>query len=124
MKPNKNFERQFSEKGLCGIIKSCSEAQVSKFTFGDLTIWVGPQSETTAQPANVGYNHFAQVPQLNPETELSEIQKLKQSESLLQDELALKEDRLAQMFIEDPVQAERLLLDGAMDEEEPEHGTD
>lgn len=52
----------------------------------------------------------AQAP--HPDTEISAIQTQTETEALLSDELAIRQEQLVQMFIENPLEAEKLLLSG------------
>lgn len=54
---------------------------------------------------------------LRPATEIAENQKQVAKKSLLKDEIALKEDELALMVIEDPLKAEQLIIAGELMEE-------
>jgi hypothetical protein len=86
------MEKGFSSGDICAIIKACGEAGVSKFVLGSLSFEIG---------------HAPQV-QYAPFVAEGRTQAI----GVLNDELALKEERLAHMDVEDPVQYEKLLMSG------------
>jgi hypothetical protein len=98
----------FNSTELCELIKSCAEHGVSKLTLGELMIEFGKIPEPVYVPtlANVQAN--------------SEAEKV----ALLDAEVDVKEDQLSQMYIEDPANYERLLLQGDLKTSNPNEAVD
>lgn len=93
---------------VCAIIKACGEAQVRVLKFAGLYV----RFDKTVENAVV-----AASPPV-PEAEISETTQKIHEEALAQDEVRLKQDQLDQMWIENPQEAERLLLAGELEDEE------
>lgn len=92
-----------SSKEVCDIVRTCEAAGVAHFSLGTLVIDFGKKAE-------------ARIPVLAPEAAISDAQTTIAKEALEQDELTIKQDQLAQMFVEDPARAEALLLAGELEE--------
>ena len=105
---------------ICTIIKLCSESRVASLKWGDLCVEFGPAKTTPwAFPMESAHTE-AVSPAPSPEKADTQEQ-----ETLLSDELRVKDDQLALMVIEDPAQYEELISSGELDEEdEREHGTE
>ncbi len=90
--------------------------------FGALELRFDPQ----VSPAPYPVSREAYLAHPNPVTEITEEQHDQMTRDAVEaEEVNLREDRLAQMFIEDPVRAEELLRDGELeDADEPESGDD
>lgn len=86
---------------ICAMIKACGEAKVSVLKYGDLYLCLGERAPVVKKPATPV-----------PDTEISVTQKNIERESFLKDEQQLRQDRIAQALIEDPLEAERLLMSG------------
>lgn len=104
-------EKGLTPEGLCSILRACRESQVSELKFGPLHVKFGPPVDPepvkpTPAPATA--------------TEIADTQKNIAKESLAQDEAKLRETQLALAFIENPMLAEQMLMDGEL---EP-HGDD
>jgi hypothetical protein len=97
---------------VCLIIRACSESQVTQLKLGDLEISLG---------------HKAPEPVLTaptPDTAISEIQTQIEKEELVEQEIRLRDDQIKQMLIEDPYEAEKLMIKGELEsdgsDEDPE----
>jgi len=108
-----------SSDEVCSIIKVCGEVKVSCIQYRDLTVWFGPQPELSDLP-RLDSNLAASMPSSQTEAAISAIQENQAKEALEQDEEKLKEDELALMLIENPQMAEKLLIEGKLDEEADE----
>lgn len=113
-------EKKLSSSAIERIIKTCGEVGVSELKFGDLHVRFD-KPVNRAQEDRDFRSEVSETPFSQPDTEISAIQEQAYKESLERDEVALREEQLSQMFIEDPAQAERLLLDGKLSEEADEH---
>lgn len=104
----------FTAEQVCSIIKACGEAHVSVLEFGDLRVRFGRSAEEEDQGR--AFNP-------DPATEIAVKQAEISAQSLKRDEIAFREEQLAMAVIEDPVLAEKLLMEGELtadgtDEEE------
>lgn len=98
---------------VCRIIEVCGESQVSELKFGDLHLVMGgPTLRPASTDAEVAPNHSPVAP-----AAIVAIQKQEAERSLVQAEADLKRDQLDQMIIEDPSQAERLLIQGELEDD-------
>lgn len=95
---------------ICKIIETSAKAKVSLIEYGDLRLEFGKVDPArSSKPSKT----FEQSP---TEAALSDDLHYQQTrETIEHDEQAVKEDRLALMFIEDPLQAEKLLTSGELD---------
>ncbi len=94
---------------LCSIITACGGAGVSELKFGDLNITFGlpPRQIRFLREAN-------RPPASKTGTAISEIQEQEAEKALEEDELALRDEQIENLFIEDPVRAEELLERGEL----------
>lgn len=99
-------EKRLSSKEITAIIKVASAYKVAMLKFGDLSICF---NETREVQIGNRLKKFT-------DTEISEIQKHIEEESLEVDEVRLKEDQVIQTIIEDPVLGEQLLIDEQLEE--------
>lgn len=100
---------------ICKIISACKDAGVSVFKMGPVEILFGilpatipyPQVEHSGAPPTPG----AEVPQntIRAQQEVQEVL------SLEEQEIETKERRIAELLIEDPLQAEELMRDGDLE---------
>jgi ribosomal protein L15 len=90
-------------EAICNIIEACSHASVSEFIYGGLTIRFG--NLQTANHDSLPQDISSQVSTANAET-------------LLDGEVNLREEQLSAMVIENPVEYEKLLLDGDLSDAE------
>ena len=100
-----------SSADICAIIKTCSENGVAQLKFGDLEIHFGKPETLHDDRPPAPPNHT------RPATEIAATQKQIAKKSLLKDEVSLREDELALMVIENPMEAERLIMAGELNEE-------
>lgn len=94
------------------IIDTCAKANVRKFQYFGLHLELGDGG-----PASSLRPPLVTEPNLPTEAALSEKHHQQQNERTLRhDEIQAKEERLAQMFIEDPLQAEQMIEKGDLDD--------
>ena len=86
---------------ICGIIEACGKNNVRRFSFGGLVITFGENGVENIQYEN------------SPVAKTESTRKV-DTESLLQDEIAIREGQLAMMDVTDPVQYEKLLEQGEL----------
>ncbi len=104
-------KKDLTSKEIQGIIKTCAAQNVIEFNFGALHIKFSPTAQTS---------HPGPLPHL-PVADVTEEQHIQQTQATLsRDEANLRLDRLSQMFIEDPAQAEELLGDEDLDDDGPD----
>jgi hypothetical protein len=103
-----------SSDEVCGIIEACGKARASELKFAGLYLRFD-RSVETAGP--YGLDQVDRVTSSPPEAEISEIQKTQAADSLVQDEILHKRERLSEMLITDPVEAERLLMQGELEDD-------
>lgn len=101
---------------VCEIIKVCHDMQVATLQWGDLKLSFAHQSKREEQPAPSG------APTPPPLTE--EQHQASNAAAIEQSELALKEERLAHMAVEDPVGFEESMLEEDMIDEDDEFTDD
>lgn len=118
MKPNAP-KYHLTAHDVCLIIKECGVAKVAKLEFCGLRLEFGP-SAGQAVP-DYASAHVFQAPTPTPETEISEIQRKEAEKAFVKDEVDVREDQIAELLVTDPVEAEKLLIAGEL--EEPEDGT-
>lgn len=94
---------------VCAILKACGDSQVRVLKFANLYVQFETKAQNATEPFTAG-----------PDTEISETNKIIERESLAQDEQAVRQDQLDQMWIENPLEAERILLAGELQDGEPE----
>lgn len=101
---------EMNAKDVCAIVKACGESGVTEITFGPLTIRFAPKPSVGEQQEAIPQaEHFIEV-QNRIQTE-QEAQ-----DDLLHQELEIKRERLAMALIEDPVEFEKLLAAGELEE--------
>ncbi len=95
---------------VCAIIKSCGESHVRVLKFAGLYV----QFERSAVAPAV-----AEIVSPPPATEMAETPNpIEEEKALLQKELAVRDDQLAYVMVENPVLAEQLLMDGDLAEDD------
>lgn len=97
---------------IASILEACRKNGVAKLKLGDLEVEFGPAVELIQTP----------VPMYPPGTEIPGAKIETPKEILREEEAAYKADRLAMMFIEDPVEAERLIQNGEAELEDVPDG--
>lgn len=99
-------KKDFTLEELSSIIKICGDNAVTSFSWGDLRISFGEKKDL-ATPISLT-PHSPQA-----EAELEE-------ETRVHDELKVRQDQIDQMLIEDPLEAERLIAENELiDEDKP-----
>lgn len=101
---------------LCSIIEACGNANVAELKFGDLYLKMG-QKTPISDPRSLSLEDSGQLelPLPRPSAkEIAELQAKEAKRALERDEIAIREQQLADMFIEDPAEAERLLIQGEL----------
>jgi hypothetical protein len=98
---------------VCAILKACGEAQVRVLKFANLYV----QFDKKVEPARTA---VAEAPAPTTEAEISETNQKIHEDALAQDEQAVRQDQLDQMWIENPLEAERILLAGELEDGDTE----
>lgn len=101
---------------LCDLIRECHASDVKHIRFGTLDISFGMKPQWGTAPLRETSPPVAAISGLTP----GQPGEYVNEESLLKDELALKEDQLAEMMITDPLEYERLLTEGELVNEDTE----
>lgn len=110
------IEKALSCGEVCGILKACGEAKVTKLKFRDLEVEF---DQTVAPPALPVAPIVDRPPLSNPVAEITDSQHEKQSKaSLEQAEIVLREAQIAELQITDPLAAEELIRNGELEEED------
>lgn len=105
---------------VCSILKACAESKVRELKFGGLYVSFGPQAleeqiHIMLPPA--ASEPVAPTSAPPPVAEMTEAQHtIQTSESLAQAEIEAKEDQLALLAIENPVEFERQLMNGELED--------
>lgn len=99
---------EMNAKDVCAMIRACGESGVTELSFGPLTIRFAPKPSVGESPSEPPKTEF-HPPMYYRTTEEEQTQ-------LLRDEVALKEERLAMALLEDPVEFEKLLAAGELEE--------
>ncbi|MBL7716588.1 MAG: hypothetical protein JNL01_14080 [Bdellovibrionales bacterium] len=107
----------WSTTEICRILEVGAKVGVQELRFHGLHVRFGRPAESLSPgPALARPSIPSSAP---PEKAISEEQHNKQTQDALEaDELRLKEDRLAQLFIENPLEAERMLMNGELGDAE------
>ena len=118
----KQHKNALSSAEVISILSICRDASVAVLKFRDL--YVSFDKPTKLEPApqvvsNIDLTHSSTVAKA-----IANIQTQQSKESLEQDEITLKQEQLAQLFIENPKLAEELLLTGKLDEDDSNGGLD
>lgn len=103
------------------IIKACEQAHVLLLKYEGLHIEFGRPAETPqveqVSDSEVPQDRVAAAHTPHPTVaEITDIQKRESEKSLLKQELDLKDDQLADMWIEDPYSAEQLEINAQLEE--------
>ena len=101
-----------SARDLPAILKAAQRSGVIELKFGSLYVRFG----VAPPPGEADAHKFGPKP--TPAAEIAELQARIEETSLLEAEVSQKEAELAQMFIEDPEQAERMLSEGDLIDDE------
>jgi hypothetical protein len=90
------------------IIVTCGESNVAKLKFGDLEVEFAPKCEPPAPKPD-------SLPA--PAAEIAAIQEKVEQSSIECDEIALREEQVAEMMLTNPAQAEELLARGELEDD-------
>lgn len=115
------INKYLSSDDVCLIIEICHKAQVSVLEFGDLRVTFrqatqAPEPEAPTHSRAHPVSPTQDLPQA-ADNAISVIQKQSAQESLEHDEARLRDEQVAMLLIEDPQQAEQLLIDEKLDED-------
>lgn len=108
--------------GIALIIKACEQAQVRVLKYAGLYIEFGrpaktPQVEQVSESEALPQDRVAAAHIPHPTVaEITDTQKRESERSLLKEELDLKDDQLAEMWITDPHAAEQLVINDQLEE--------
>lgn len=105
-------ENPLSSQEVDAIIRSCRENGVTSLKVRDLEI-------TFSQPVKVSEDKKPTPEVSVPVPEMTDAEiKIKNREALEHDEVSLKEDRIANLLITDPLKYEQMLLDGELEDDD------
>lgn len=105
---------------LCSIIESGDKHNVAVMKFGDVVIRFVQKFDSNA---SVIAHESLHLPR--PSTEIPGPDHETQTrDAILSDEIRVKADRLAQMILEDPAEAERIILGEDLDDADPDADDD
>lgn len=93
---------ELSADNIAVILKACSESGVMELNFHDLRVIFGRTAKTKEAQPELIQAPAAVIAEPAP----------------LADEIEARAEQLMQMFIEDPAQAEKLLLDGELEDDD------
>lgn len=102
-----NSENELKTTEVCLILEACAKSGVSELRFGTLTVRFHRPVEQIVQYA----------PVIAP-AQVSADQAKAAKESLEYDSLVTREDQIAELMITDPAEAEQLIKDGELEEDE------
>lgn len=107
---------------ICAIIEACAKNGVATLKFGDLEIQRGPpatRSENPEAPASLAPTAHSNI----PVAEMTDQQHEQQNaNNLVSEELATREAQIAELLVTDPVAAEKLILEGELEDADNESG--
>lgn len=109
---------------VCRILNACGRARVVELKFGDLQVCFGKTTETVVTPGQkvLDMSNLERPPHPAPVTEMTGPPKNIESRVKTQQELALREDQLELMRLEDPAGYEELIANGDLTEEQVNAG--
>jgi hypothetical protein len=112
-------EKALSSHELDAIIRICNEKGVAELTFGDLHILFHPKDGKEVVPQKI-------LPETKPpEAEISAAQyETQNQQSLVQEELRMRESQVDHLLITDPLQAEQLIEEGELVEDDESDDAD
>lgn len=107
---------------ICTIIEACAKFGVSKLSFADLHVHLGPQSDVPKIEPHSSTNDAAMSDVVaSPEAAISEEKHKKfTEEAIVYSELETREDQLDNMIIENPSEYERLMTEGELEDADDE----
>lgn len=123
---------ELSVRDLSGILKACRTSGVTKLKFRDLDVEFGPQASEPTVTVGPDLRNLS-IPELQERyqrlkkkvstplpTGVAEIQDQEAEKALVADEIALREQELAEMWVTNPQKAEELLMQGDLRDNGPE----
>ncbi len=115
-------ENSLTSEQVCLIIEASGKAKVAKLEFRDLYLEFGqvaqlPTPEVVHMNSFVGQSVNTAHPS-TPAAEMADIQTKIAQESLEQDEISVRQDRLMQMLIENPHEAEKMIMSEGFNEDD------
>lgn len=108
--------KDLQTKDVCEIIKTCHDNQVATLQWGPLSLSFAHHSKREEHPASPG--------EQTPPPLTAEQHTEANARAIEQDEVRLKEDRLANMAVEDPVGFEESMLEEEAFDEDDDDGLD
>lgn len=103
--------KQLTSDEVCRIIETCNVNGVGELTFSGLTLKMGRPTQTAPAPGPDLVDTVTQE-------QIQMIQKEISAEDLLAEEIDTRQEQLAQMLLEDPAEAERLILTGELEDDD------
>ncbi len=100
-------ENELKTEEVCRILEACAKSGVSELMFRTLTVRFDRPVEQTV----------VKLPDTAPAQVRADQEKMAK-ESLLQDEIQVREDQIADLMITDPVTAEELIRSGELEEDD------
>jgi len=101
--------KELSAEEVCSILRVCGEAKVSVLKFRDLYVKFGGTAESQK-------NDVPSALPITPEAEISDNSKQVAFEAIEKEMVLTKEERLALLQIEDPLEYERLVVNGELED--------
>lgn len=102
-----------SSEEVCRILRTCAAVGVTELKLGALSVTLG-----TPPRSGAGVSPRENTESATPATEIAEPNHLLQSrESLTQREVDLREDQIAELLLTDPIEAERMISEGELEED-------
>ena len=116
---------------VCDILTLCRTAGVAKMKFRDLDVEFSPKgpeptiitqslSDLTIPELTERYKKLKKPVSTPPATDLAEQQAQAAEKALVADEIELREQQLAELWVTDPAKAEQLLMSGELRDDEPD----
>ena len=102
---------------ICEIITVSAKSGVSKLKFGSLFLEFGKQTETHPESHQSDKLGNASTPDAEM---LEKARQHSQEQSMVENELQVREERIAMLYIEDPLKAEEMLRDEELEDDDDE----
>lgn len=109
------MDKSLKSKDICNIIRVCSKSHVSRIKMGDLEIEFRGSGIEKQVPVTIAEATNCEKPQ-NLEASYATVEE----EVIEQEGVKLREEQLLQMAIEDPVEYEKLIASGDLEDMEVE----
>ena len=98
-------------KGICDILKVCRRAGVQSLDFQELHVKFHADGEAKLERSPSDFVRASEMSAVSVSSPVGE------DETLVKDEIRLREEQLSQLDMEDPAGYERLVLSGEMNDE-------